>query len=99
MIFVLTETWPLVSSAGVMKQAEKLAGTRDLDIMKPRGPYFVMGGDGVKTYTVYEVEKHHTDKAHSEIMGRIAGMSCIPGYKASLEAATTQEEARPLFGL
>jgi len=98
MLFVLTETWPATSSAEVGKEAVRLAGTPPLN-MKMLGPYITMGGDGVKDYTIYEVEKGQEDKALTEIMGRLSGFFRIPGYKASLEVAITQIEALPLVGL
>ena len=67
--------------------------------MKMLGPYIVMGGDGVKDYAIYEVEKGQADKALAEIMGRLSGFFPIPGYRASLEVAITQIEALPLVGL
>ena len=96
MIFVLTETWPVESSVEVAKQAAKLAPPSN---MKMLGPYIVMGGDGVKDYAIYEVEKGQADKALTEILGRLLGLFRIPGYRASLEVAITQIEALPLVGL
>ena len=98
MIFVLTETWPAAASVEVAKEGVKLAGTPPLN-MKMLGPYVVMGGDGVKDYTVYEVEKGQADKALSEIVGRLSGLFRIPGYRASLEVAMTQMETLPFVGL
>ncbi len=98
MIFVLTETWPVASSVEVAKEAVKLAGTPPSN-MKMLGPYVVMGGDGVKDYAIYEVEKGQADKALADILGRLSGLFRIPGYKASLEVAVTQVEALPLVGL
>ena len=98
MLFVLTETWPTTSSAEVGKEALKLVATPPLN-MKMLGPYIVMGGDGVKDYTIYEIEKWQEDKALAEILGRLSGFFRIPGYKASLEVAITQIEALPLVGL
>jgi hypothetical protein len=98
MIFVLTETWPAAASAEVAKESVKLAATPPQN-MKMLGPYVVMGGDGVKDYTVYEVEKGQADKALAEILGRLSGLFRIPGYRASLEVAITQIEALPLVGM
>lgn len=98
MIFVLTETWPASSSAEVAKEAVKLAATPPKN-MKMLGPFFVMGGEGIKDYAVYEVEKGQADTALAEILGRLSGLFRIPGYKASLEVAVTQVEALPLVGL
>jgi hypothetical protein len=98
MKFVLTETWPAASSVDVAKEAVKLAATPPQN-MKTLGPFIVMGGDGIKDYTIYEVEKGQADKAFSEIIGRLSGLFRIPGYKASLEVAITQVEALPLVGL
>jgi hypothetical protein len=98
MIFVLTETWPAAASVEVAKESVKLAATPPQN-MKMLGPFIVMGGDGIKDYTIYEVEKGQADKAFSEIIGRLSGLFRIPGYKASLEVAITQVEALPLVGL
>jgi hypothetical protein len=98
MIFVLTETWPAAASVEVAKESVKLAATPPQN-MEMLGPFIVMGGDGIKDYTIYEVEKGQADKAFSEIIGRLSGLFRIHGYKASLEVAITQVEALPLVGL
>ena len=99
MLYVLTETWPGVSSVEVAKESVRLLGMPLSSYMKMIGPFVVMGGDGMKCYTVYEVEKGQADKALSEIAGRLAGLFRIPGYRASLEVAITPAEALPLVGL
>ena len=100
MIFVLTETWPFSSSVEVVKEAVNLAERPSVpEVMKLVGPYVVMGGDGVKTYTVYEVvATHQTEQALSDIMARLSGFFRIPGYRASLEVAMTQTQALQLVG-
>jgi len=98
MIFVLTETWPAAASVEVAKESVKLAATPPQN-MKMLGPFIVMGGDGIKDYTIYEMEKGQADKALAEILRRLSGLFRIPGYKASLEVAVTQVEALPIVGL
>ena len=83
MIFVLTETWPVAASVEVAKEGVKLAGTPPQN-MEMLGPYVVMGGDGVKDYTVYEVEKGQADKALAEIMGRLSGFFRICARTSSI---------------
>ena len=97
MIFVLTETWPCSALVEVAKEGAKLAGTPPSN-MKMLGPYIVMGGDGVKDYAIYEVEKGQADKALTEILGRLLGLFRIPGYRASLEVAMTQTQALQSVG-
>lgn len=99
MIFVLTETWPLAMAVEVWKKAD-LAEKLDQDRVKTNGPYVVMGGDGMKSYTVYELiegHKHEADTHRSEILKRLKGKFSVPGYRASLEMAATQNEAMLLF--
>jgi len=98
MIFVLTETWPAAASVEVAKESVKLAATPPQN-MKMLGPFIVMGGDGIKDYTIYEMKKGQADKALAEILRRLSGLFRIPGYKASLEVAVTQVEALPIVGL
>jgi hypothetical protein len=99
MEYVLTETWPLTLFARVTKGQDRLASMRAERDVEWHGPYIVIGGDGMKAYTIYEFR--HMAKAsevHSEILKSLKGNFSIPGYKASLEMAITHEEALNLFG-
>ena len=99
MIFVLTETWPVTSSVEVGKETIKLAGRALPSHMKMLGPFVVLGGDGVKTYTIFEVEQGSADESYSEMMRRLSGLFRIPGYKPTIEVAISTIEALPLVGL
>jgi len=99
MLFFLTETWPLTSSVDVGKEAMKLASTPLPRYMKMHGPWVTLGGDGVKSYTIYEVKKGHEDEGYKVVVKRLAGMFSIEGFKASTEVVLPMVEALPFVGL
>ena len=71
---------------------ETLANNPYPDFIK-RDYYFAFGDDGLKTYTIFDIEKGKEEEGLKDIQNRLFkfGIS-IQGMKASLEPVLTLEE-------
>ena len=61
--------------------------------------YMTYGGDGVKAYVLWEVEKGKEQEGYKALMNQYAQFLNIEGYKVTLEPLLKAEEALPLVGL
>lgn len=98
-IFMLTETWPSKSSVEVGKIAVKILSQPLPSYVKMHGPLSTFGGDGVKCYTIYDVEKGHGEEWHKEMCQRLAELVGVDGFKPTIEVVLSVEDALPLVGL
>lgn len=99
MWFMVNETWPSKSSAEVGEKAVEYLSKPLPSYMKRIGPLVTAGGDGVKAYMIFEVEKGHEEEGVKEIIDGEAPFLSIEGYKFTVEPVLTAEEALPLVGL
>jgi hypothetical protein len=99
MLFMVTETWPTESSVEVGKVAVVALAKALPSYVKRLGPYVAPGGDGIKAYNLYEVEKGHEDEGYKELMKEEVPYLNIEGYKFTVEPLLSAEEALPLVGL
>jgi len=99
MLFMVTETWPTGSSVEVGKAAVEALAKALPPYIKRLGPYIAPGGDGIKAYNFYEVEKGHEDEGYKELMKEEVPYLSIGGYKFTVEPLLSAEEALPLVGL
>jgi hypothetical protein len=99
MLFMVTETWPTESSVEVGKAAVGALAKALPSYVKRLGPYIAAGGDGIKAYNLYEVEKGHEDEGYKELMKEEVPYLSIEGYKFTVEPLLSVEEALPLVGL
>jgi len=99
MFFMVTQTWPTKSTAQVGKVGvEALAKALPLYV-KRLGPYIVAGGDGFKSYSLYEIEKGQVEEGIKELNKRFVAFFNIEGWKYTIEPLMSVEEALPLLGL
>ena len=99
MFVMVTSTYPTKSSVQVGKVAVETLAKAPPPYVKRLGPYVTAGGDGIKAYTLYEIEKGHVEEGIVEVTKRMVPYFSIEGYKYTLETLLTAEEALPLIGL
>ena len=99
MFVMLTMIWPTKSSVEVGKVAVESLAKALPPYMERLGPYVAAGGDGIKAYTLYEIEKGHVQEGLIEVSKRMVPYFSAEGYKFTLETLLTVEEALPLVGL
>jgi hypothetical protein len=99
MLFMVNETWPSKSSVDVGKKSVELEGRERPPYLKSLGPYVGVGGDGIKSCVIYEIEKGHEEEGLKEIVGLFAQLLSIEGYKFTIEPVFTMEEALAFVGL
>jgi len=99
MFLMVTQTYPTKSVAAVGKVAMGVLAKALPPYVKRLGPYIAAGGDGIKAYNLYEVEKGHEDEGYKELMKEEVPFFSIEGYKFTVEPLLSAEEALPLIGL
>ncbi len=99
MFFMVIETWPTKSSVETGKVAVGTLSKALPPYVKRLGLYVTPGGDGIKAYNLYEVEKGHEDEGYKELMKEEVPFFSIEGYKFTVEPLLSVEEALPLVGL
>ena len=99
MFVMLTMIWPTKSSAEVGKVAVESLAKALPPYMERLGPYIAAGGDGLKGYSLYEIEKGHVQEGILEVTKRMVPYFSIEGYKYTIEPLSTAEEALSLIGL
>jgi hypothetical protein len=99
MLFMVASTWPTKSSVQVGKVAVEIFAKGPPPHVKRLGLYITPGGDGMKAYNLYEVEKGHEDEGYKELMKEFVPFFNIEGYKFTVEPLLSVEEALPLVGL
>lgn len=99
MLFMLTMTWPTKSSGEVGKVAVGNLAKASPPHVKRLGLYLTPGGDGMKAYVLYEIEKGHIDEGFKEVTKRHVPYFGIEGWRYTIEPLLSVEEALPLVGL
>ena len=99
MLFMLTMTWPTESSGEVGKVAVENLAKAPPPHVKRLGLYLTPGGDGMKAYVLYEIEKGHVDEGFKEVTKRHVPYFNIEGWRYTIEPLLSVEEALPLVGL
>jgi len=99
MLFMLTMTWPTKSSGEVGKVAVENLAKASPPHVKRLGLYLTPGGDGMKAYVLYEIEKGHIDEGFKEVTKRHVPYFSIEGWRYTIEPLLSVEEALPLVGL
>lgn len=99
MLFMVTETYPTKSSAEAGKVAVE-AYTKALpSYVKTIGLYLALGGDGIKSYALYEIEKGHVDEGYTGLLKVYVPFFNIEGWKFTVEPLLSVKEALPIIGL
>ena len=99
MLFLLTMTWPTKSSGEVGKVAVENLAKASPPHVKRLGLYLTPGGDGMKAYVLYEIEKGHIDEGFKEVTKRHVPYFSVEGWRYTIEPLLSVEEALPLVGL
>jgi len=99
MFLMITQTYPTKSVAEVGKVGMELLSKAPPPYVKRLGVYIVPGGDGMKTYILYEIEKGQVEEGIKELNKRYVAYFNIEGWKFTVEPLMTVEEALPLIGL
>ena len=99
MFFMVTQTYPTKSVAEVGKVGMELLAKAPPPYVKRLGVYIAAGGDGMKTYILYEIEKGQVEEGIKELNKRYVAYFNIEGWKFTIEPLMSVEEALPLLGL
>jgi len=99
MFFMMTETYPTKSIAEAGKVAVEAYTKAPPPHVKTLGLYIAPGGDGVKSYALYEIEKGHVDEGYKGLLKVYVPFFNIEGWKFAVEPVLSVEEALPLVGL
>jgi len=67
--------------------------------VKRLGVYITAGSDGMKSYGLHEIEKGHVEEGVKEVNKNLVAFFNIEGWKFTVEALMTPEEALPMLGL
>jgi hypothetical protein len=99
MLFLATMTYPGSSIVDIVKLALKTLAENPYPEYTKRNYYFTFGGDGIKGYTIYDIEKGKEEEGLKDILDRMTMVSMsIEGAKFTLETAFTLEEAFAMVG-
>jgi len=99
MFFMVTHMYPTKSTAEVAKVGMETLAKAPPPYVKRLGPYVAPGGDGFKTYVLYEIEKGHVEEGIKEVNKRLVAYFNIEGWKFTVEPLMTVEEAVPMLEL
>ena len=99
MFFMVTQTYPTKSTAQVGKVGVGMLAKALPPYVKRLGVYIAAGGDGMKTYVLYEIEKGQVEEGIKELNKRMVAYFNIEGWKYTIEPLMSAEEALPLIGL
>ena len=99
MLFMVTETYPTKSIAEAGKVAVEAYAKAPPPYVKTLGLYIAPGGDGVKSYALYEIEKGHVDEGYEALLKLYVPYFNIEGWKFAVEPVLSVKQALPLVGL
>lgn len=99
MLFMVTETYPTKSSVEAGKVAVEAYTKAPPPYVKTTGLYLALGGDGIKSYAIYEIEKGHVDEGYKGLLKVYVPFFNIEGWKFAVEPLLPVKEALPLVGL
>ena len=99
MLLMLTQTYPTKSVAEVAKVGMEVLAKAPPPHVKRLGVYITPGSDGMKSYTLYEIEKGHVDEGFKELNKNLVAFFKIEGWKYTVEPLLTVEEAVPMLRL
>jgi len=97
MFLMVTQTYPTKSVAEVAKVGMEVLAKAPPPHVKRLGVYIAPGGDGMKSYGLYEIEKGHVDEGVKELNKGFVAFFNIEGWKFTLEPLMTPEEAVSLL--
>lgn len=99
MLFLSTFTYPGSSMVDFMKLGIKTLAENPYPEFIKRDYYFTFGGDGIKGYVIYDIEKGKEEEGLKDILSRITmvGVS-IEGAKGTIEPTFTLEDVFAMAG-
>ncbi|MDW7729783.1 MAG: hypothetical protein SCJ94_07220 [Bacillota bacterium] len=98
MLYMATSSFPLKSTIDAGKVFLE-ATSKQMTYVNRVGMWLCYGGDGVKTWFVYEVTKGHEEEGLKELTNYYTAYFSIEGYKVDITPVLKPEDALPLIGL
>jgi hypothetical protein len=98
MLYMAASTFPLKSAVDAGKVFLE-AVSKQLTYVNRLGMWLCYGGEGIKTWFVYETTKGHEDEGLKELTNYYTAFYKIEGYKVEITPVLKPEEALPLIGL
>ena len=99
MIYMVTTTYPLKYASEIGKVYMEKMDKPKAALINRVGLWLNAGEDGVKSWSVYEVEKGRENEGYKEIISRHSPYFSIEGFKLKIEAVLKPEDALPLIGI
>jgi len=96
---MVTMTYPTKSTVQVGKVAVGMLAKAPPPYVKRLGLYIAPGGDGIKNYSLYEIEKGQVEEGIMELNKRFVAYFNIEGWKYTIEPLMAPEEALAMIGL
>ena len=91
-------TWPTKSTDEIGKAAVEALRNPPANV-KRSGPYTIPGGDGIKSYSLWDIEEGHEKDGYKAIMDNYVPYLPIEGFKLTMEVVLPAEEALAMIGL
>jgi hypothetical protein len=100
MLILSTTTFPGTISPEVANKVVEVLSKNPYPEYIKRNYYMKFGGDGITTYTIYDVEKGKEADGLKEIGSRSAlFVTSLEGYKCTLEVLYTIEEGFAMISM
>lgn len=100
MLVMITMTWPTTSTIELAKAGIKNFQENPFpDFMRLTGPFYAVYEDGLKAYSILEIDKGKEDEAFQILNKRLANYIPAPGFGWREERLMTMEEAYPLLNM
>ena len=98
MLYMATSTFPLESAVDAGKVFVE-ALSKQLNYVNRVGMWLCYGGEGIRTWSVYELTKGHEDEGIKELVNYYTAYYKIEGYKVEIHSVLKPEDALPLIGI
>lgn len=98
MLYMATITFPLKSAVEVGKVFAEVV-SKQLNYVTRVGMWMCYGGDGVKSWFVYESKKGHEEEGLKELTGYFPAYFEIEGFKVEIFPVLKPFDALPLIGI
>lgn len=98
MLLMLNNTYPMTSMGEVVETFLKGMETPMPDYIEIKDINAAWGGDGIESWTIYEIKDGNVDDGIREIVRRTVPFATIDGYKISARVILPVEEALSVLG-
>lgn len=98
MIYLATATYPMTEIGKVVEVFLENMKAGMPDYIEMNGPYARWGGEGVTTYTLYDIKNDRALEGVKELVTRDARFADIGGYKMEYSLVLNIEDSLAIVG-